>query len=42
VVSILIPVIFLFVAKTITGNPTPESLIEQMETEKPPNRRKYD
>jgi len=41
-VSILIPVIFLFVAKAITGNPTPESLIEQMETEKPPNRRKYD
>jgi len=41
-VSILIPVIFLFVANAITGNPTPESLIEQMEAERPPKRRKYD
>ena len=41
-VSILIPVIFLFVANAITGNPTPESLGEQMETERSPKRRKYD
>ena len=42
VASILIPVIFLFAANAITRNPTPESLIEQMQTEKFPNRRKYD
>ena len=42
VASILIPVIFLFAANAITRNPTPQSLIEQMQTEKFPNRRKYD
>ena len=40
--SILIPVIFLFAANAITSNPTPESLIEQMQAEKSPKRRKYD
>ena len=42
VVSILIPVVFLFAANAITSNPSPEALIEQMETDKPARRRKYD
>lgn len=42
IASILIPVIFLIVANAITSNPTPEALIEQIETDKPVKRRRYD
>lgn len=40
--SILIPIILLYAAKAITGNPTPEALIEDIEMDKPVKRRKYD
>jgi hypothetical protein len=42
IASVLIPLVFMHVAKAITGNPTPEALIEEMETGKQVRRRKYD
>lgn len=39
--SILIPAILFYIAKTITGNPTPETLIEELENKKTIKRRKY-
>ncbi len=38
--SIALPIVFLFFAKAITGNPTPEALVEEME-DKSVKRRKY-
>ena len=40
--SILIPLVLYFAAKEITGNPTPEALIEELEMKKKIKRRKYD
>lgn len=40
--SIIIPVILLYAAKTITGNPTPEALIEELEMDNNTKRTKYD
>lgn len=40
--SILIPLILFYAAKAITGNPTPEALIEELEMKKTIKRRKYD
>ncbi len=40
--SILIPLVLFFAAKAITGNPTPEALIEELEMKKNIKRRKYD
>lgn len=37
--SILIPVVFLFIAKEITARPTPEALLEEMEMRKPRKRK---
>lgn len=40
--SILIPFVFLYVAKAITAGPDPEALLDEMEMRNPPKRRKYD
>lgn len=40
--SILIPVIFLFIAKEITARPTPEALLEEIETHSSKKARKND
>ena len=40
--SILIPVVFLFVAKEITARPTPEALLEEIETHSSKKARKND
>lgn len=40
--SILIPVVFLFIAKEITARPTPEALLEEMEMRKPRKRKNDD
>ncbi len=39
--SIFIPLILYFAAKEITGNPTPQALIEELEMKKKIKRRKY-
>jgi hypothetical protein len=40
--SILIPFVFLYVAKAITAGPDPEALLNELEMRNPPKRRKYD
>lgn len=40
--SILIPFVFLYVAKAITARPAPEALLEELEMQNKPKRRKYD
>jgi hypothetical protein len=39
--SILIPFGLLYIAKSVTGNPTPEGLIGDIETNRPERRKKY-
>jgi len=39
--SVLIPLVFLFVAKAITSSPTPEAVIEEIEMSNPPTRENY-
>ena len=40
--SVLIPLFLFYTAKAITAGPTPEALVEEMEMQHPPKRRKYD
>jgi hypothetical protein len=40
--SVLIPLLLLYAAKAITAGPTPEALVEEMEMQHTPKRRKYD
>ena len=42
IASMLIPLLLYYAAKQITGNPTPEALIEELEMKKSIKRRKYD
>ena len=41
IASVFIPFILLNAAKAITSRPTPEALIEDIESDKPAKRRKY-
>jgi hypothetical protein len=42
IASILIPLVLYYAAKAITSNPTPETLIEELEDKEHVKRKKYD